>query len=292
MLKTHAHASKKLRISAGDAATIMNASKWMTPYELWQIKVGMVPKQDISDKKSVQFGKKLELFVILEILAEIERDFNPGNREVWVENDAKDRVGYVDYVVDEETIIEAKTTSSYGAVDWEKGVPEYYLWQVVHYFSLMPKVKQAYVGCLIGGQDIVIHKVERDEAMIQALVVAEAEFYEFCANKKEPPLAVQKVEGQAYDMEPDVADLCARYLDLTKQESSIKKDKEIIKKSLQLMVGNGNTQTGASLEVSFNYEERKSLNEKLLIAAYPDVDLKKVKATSAYYKIQVKEKKS
>ena len=59
----------------------MNASKWQTPYGLWQVKLGIVPKEDISKKKAVAFGKKLELFVITEILSEYNLDFAPGTEK-------------------------------------------------------------------------------------------------------------------------------------------------------------------------------------------------------------------
>jgi predicted phage-related endonuclease len=291
MEQTHEHASTKIRVGATDAATIMNANKWQTPYGLWQIKLGIVPKPDLSKKKAVQYGKKLELFVIGEILETVNAPYSPVKHNVWVENAGGDKVGYVDYVLNEDTIIEAKTTGQYNAKDWEEGVPEYYLWQVVHYFMLMPTVKKAIVGCFVGGQDLVIHEVYRDERIIEALVVAENDFLAMCEGAIPPPQTVVKKDGVKSNMDQDVAQLCLRYLDIGKEISTLKKDQELVKKALNQMVGNGNTQESENLAVSFRYEERETLNKKTLMEDFPHIEWDKYLNKSATYKISVKEKK-
>lgn len=290
---THAHenTSGKLRIGGGDAPVIMGASKWQTPYELWQIKLGIVPKPDLSNKKSVQFGKKLELFVLLEVLDQYNLPFDPGMREYWLESPLGDRVGYLDYRVSDDVFIEIKTTSVYAARDWEHGVPEYYLWQVVHYFSLMPTAKKAIVGCLIGGQDIVIHEVYRDEKLIAALLEEEYAFLAHLENKTEPPIGSMRVEGETYNMEPDVAEITLRYLEISKSITSLTKEQDMLKKALKQMVGEGNTQESESLRVSFDYRERTTLDEKAVVAAYPDIPWDNYKKTTGYYQITAKERK-
>lgn len=290
---THAHenTSGKLRIGGGDAPVIMGASKWQTPYELWQIKLGIVPKPDLSNKKSVQFGKKLELFVLLEVLDQYNLPFDPGMREYWLESPLGGRVGYLDYRVSDDVFIEIKTTSVYAARDWDNGVPEYYLWQIVHYFSLMPTAKKAIVGCLIGGQDIVVHEVERDEKLVALLLQEENHFLDLLMSKTEPPLECVKTDGKTYDMEPDVAELTLKYLDLGKAITCLTKEQDVIKKALKQMVGEGNTQEGENLSISFGYRESSTFDEKAAAAAHPDIPWDKYRKTTSYYQITAKERK-
>jgi predicted phage-related endonuclease len=155
----------------------------------------------------------------------------------------------------------------------------------------MPTAKKAIVGCLIGGQDIVIHEVYRDEKLIAALLEEEYAFLAHLENKTEPPIGSMRVEGETYNMEPDVAEITLRYLEISKSITSLTKEQDILKKALKQMVGEGNTQESESLSVSFGYRERTTLDEKAVVDAYPDIPWDNYKKTIGYYQITAKERK-
>ena len=65
-------------------------------------------------------------------------------------------------------ILECKTAGINGAKLWKDGVPEYVQLQVMHQLAVTGK-QTADVAVLIGGQDLEIHRIERDEKMIANL---------------------------------------------------------------------------------------------------------------------------
>ena len=98
-------------IDGTDAATIMNANRFQNILELWQIKTGRRPKPDLSDNEKVKWGKKLETIIITDILEDRGLEFD----ETYHNYELREgyRVGYVDYYLNDDEFIEAKTTSEY-----------------------------------------------------------------------------------------------------------------------------------------------------------------------------------
>lgn len=275
------------RIGGSDAPTIMEANKWSNPLELWQIKTKRVDKPDLSGKSSIQWGQKLEEIVIKEALAKLGIDeFDPAKREVWLEQEY--RVGYLDYQISEDHFIEAKTTSQYMEKDWEKGVPEYYLWQIMHYFALTSATR-ATVACLVGGQELYIHDVHRDEALIAALLDKEAEFYSYCLNDTEPPMAAPS-EGAVLTLQADVERLAMRYLDLSADSKAIEGEKDVIKKAIQSLVGKDNEQVGSNLRVTYKYNEMTKVDVDRMCAEH-NIDVSKYQTKSGYYRLDVRKVK-
>ena len=85
---THAHASAgAMRIGGSDAATIMGANRWKTLLQLWQEKTGRKPKDDLSEKESVQWGIKLEPIVLQSVLDSLGLPLEPDKQQVWLEQD-------------------------------------------------------------------------------------------------------------------------------------------------------------------------------------------------------------
>ena len=69
-------------------------------------------------------------------------------------------------------ILECKTAGINGARLWKEGVPEYVQLQVMHQLAVTGK-QAADVAVLICGQDLQIHRIERDETMIAQLIQLE-----------------------------------------------------------------------------------------------------------------------
>jgi len=73
-------------------------------------------------------------------------------------------------------ILECKTAGLQGARLWKDGVPEYVQLQVMHQLAVTGK-QAADVAVLIGGQQLEIHRIERDEGMICNLIELERAFW-------------------------------------------------------------------------------------------------------------------
>jgi putative phage-type endonuclease len=70
-------------------------------------------------------------------------------------------------------ILECKTAGINGARLWRDGVPEYVQLQVMHQLAVTGK-QAADVAVLIGGQDLQVFRIERDEALIAKLIAGAA----------------------------------------------------------------------------------------------------------------------
>ena len=83
-------------------------------------------------------------------------------------------------------ILECKTAGMNGARLWKEGVPEYIQLQVMHQLAVTGK-QAADVAVLICGQELQIHRIERDDAMIARLVQLERQFWRYVELDQEPP---------------------------------------------------------------------------------------------------------
>ena len=83
-------------------------------------------------------------------------------------------------------ILECKTTGLHGARLWKDGVPDYVQLQVMHQLAVTGK-QAADVAVLIGGQELQIHRIERDEAVIEQLIDLERQFWYFVEADRAPP---------------------------------------------------------------------------------------------------------
>ena len=95
----------------------------------------------------------------------------------------------LDYAVvgaDDVQILECKTAGEFGSRLWRDGVPEYVQCQVQHQLAVTGK-QVADVCVLICGQEIRIHRIERDDALIAKLIELERQFWHYVLTDRPPP---------------------------------------------------------------------------------------------------------
>ena len=83
-------------------------------------------------------------------------------------------------------LMECKTAGIHGAWLWRDGVPEYVHLQVMHQLAVTGK-QAADVAVLIGGQELKVFRIERDETMIAQLITLERQFWGYVERDQEPP---------------------------------------------------------------------------------------------------------
>lgn len=83
-------------------------------------------------------------------------------------------------------ILECKTAGINGARLWKDGVPEYVQLQVMHQLAVTGK-QAADVAVLICGQELQIHRIERNEELIAQLIALEQQFWGYVEREQEPP---------------------------------------------------------------------------------------------------------
>ena len=185
-------AVRKGGIGSSDAAAAVGLSPYKSPLELWLEKTGRdgeLSKADPDDENSPMYwGNLLEPIVAAHYTRRTGRRVRRVNavlqhpREPWMlANLDREVVGSPAVQV-----LECKTAGLHGARLWKDGVPEYVQLQVMHQLAVTGK-QAADVAVLICGQELQVHRIERDEGMIERLVELERQFWGYVERDQEPP---------------------------------------------------------------------------------------------------------
>lgn len=183
---------RKGGIGSSDAASAVGLNPYCSQLELWLNKTGRdagLPKVDPKDQTSpVYWGTLLESIVAAHYTMRTGHKVRRINAvlqhptEPWMlANLDREVIG-----TPEVQILECKTAGINGARLWKEGVPEYIQLQVMHQLAVTGK-QTADVAVLIGGQDLQIHRIERDDTMIARLVELERQFWRYVETDTAPP---------------------------------------------------------------------------------------------------------
>ena len=183
---------RKRGIGSSDAGAAVGLHPYKSPLELWMEKTGRdggLPKTDPNDETSPMYwGTLLESIVaahytrrtgnkVRRINAVLQHPLEP-----WMlANIDREVIGAPDV-----QILECKTAGMNGARLWKEGVPEYVQLQVMHQLAVTGK-QAADVAVLICGQELQVHRIERDDAMIERLVALERQFWRCVERDQAPP---------------------------------------------------------------------------------------------------------
>jgi putative phage-type endonuclease len=187
-------AVRKHGIGSSDAGASVGLNPYKSRLELWLEKTGRdanLPKVDPKDDTTPMFwGSMLEHIVAAQYAkrtgCKVRRinavlQHPDADKNFMLANIDREVIGS-----DEVQILECKTAGMNGARLWREGVPEYVQLQVQHQLAVTGK-RAADVAVLICGQDLQIHRIHRDEALITNLVELERQFWQFVVDDKPPP---------------------------------------------------------------------------------------------------------
>jgi len=187
-------AVRKNGIGSSDAAAAVGLNPYQSQLELWLVKTGRdegLPKVDPHDEESPMYwGNILEPIVaghytkrtgnrVRKINAVLQHP--DADKAFMLANIDREIVGAADV-----QILECKTAGINGARLWKEGVPEYVQIQVAHQLCVTGK-QAADVAVLLGGQHLEVHRIERDETLIQHLIQLEREFWRYVETDTPPP---------------------------------------------------------------------------------------------------------
>ena len=171
-------------IGGSDAAGIVGLSRYATPYTVFLDKTGRLP--DKADNEAMRQGRDLEDYVakrweeatgkkVRRLQAML---YNPAYPFAHADVDRM--------VVGEDAGLECKTTATLDICQFS-GVefPEKYYAQCVHYMAVTG-AKRWYLGVLVFGRGFFVFTLERNQAEIDALMAAEAAFWEKVENDTPP----------------------------------------------------------------------------------------------------------
>ncbi len=172
-------------IGGSDAAAIAGLNPWKSPIAVYLEKIGQAPKQE--DNERMRIGRDLEGYVAARFMEATGIKARRRNSilqhpeyEFMIANIDRVMVG-----VDEE--LECKTIGSYSMSDWKDDkIPIHYEIQCHHYMAVTG-CKAWWIAVLIGNQEFIYKKIERDEEIINYLIQIEKDFWENHVLKKEMP---------------------------------------------------------------------------------------------------------
>ena len=183
---------RKGGIGSSDAAAAVGLNPYKSPLELWLEKTGRdasLPKIDPNDASSPTYwGNLLEPIVAAHYtrrtghrVRRINAVLQHPNLPWMLANIDREVIGAPDV-----QILECKTAGINGSLLWRDGAPEYVQLQVMHQLAVTGK-PVADVAVLLGGQDLQIHRIERDDALIDKLITLEAQFWQYVETDTPPP---------------------------------------------------------------------------------------------------------
>jgi putative phage-type endonuclease len=180
-------------IGGSDAAAIAGLSPWRSPFVVWLEKTGQLPANAADESEAMRWGTLLEPVIADEF--ELRRDRLVVRRQsLWEDPCEPWRRVTLDGLVIRSAdptralgVYEGKTTSALRhALDWSAGIPLHYAIQVQHTLSVLA-LDRAWVTCLVGGQRLEIHEIDRDPEAISILLSMEREFWQRVEGNLPPP---------------------------------------------------------------------------------------------------------
>lgn len=191
---------RKGGIGSSDAAAAVGLNPYKSQLELWMEKTGRAAANDdgggMDDPRF--WGTLLEPYVAVAYQQKTDLKVRKVNAVLqhptfpfMLANIDREVVGSPDV-----QILECKTAGEFGSRLWKDGVPEYITLQVQHQLAVTGKAA-ADVAVLLCGQQLQIHRIERDDEVISRLVVLEARFWECVETDTPPPADGSQSAGKA-----------------------------------------------------------------------------------------------
>jgi putative phage-type endonuclease len=257
-------------IGSSDAAAAVGLNPYKSQLELWMEKTGRggaLPQVDPNDEASPMYWGTL-----LEPIVAAHYSKRTGNRvrkvnavlqhpqHPWMlANLDREVMGSP-----EVAILECKTAGLNGARLWKEGVPEYVHLQVMHQLAVTGK-QAADVAVLICGQELQVHRIERDEEMIAQLIDLERAFWRYVELDQQPPadgsesadMALRclypRDSGQVLDFSMET-DMSAAFSDLLAVRQVLANNQELesqLKQRIQQRMGDATRAVFETGEVSW-----------------------------------------
>lgn len=175
-------------IGGSDAAAILGLNPHKSPYALWAEKTGKVVPEDISRKEAVRLGTDLEDYVARRFMEATGKKVRRENYTVFRDDMPYAHANYDRLVIGERAGLEIKTTNALNLTKFKNGeFPANYYCQCCHYL-LISGLDRWYLAVLVLGVDFKVFTIERDEAELAALKMAEENFWYQVQNDLPPEI--------------------------------------------------------------------------------------------------------
>jgi putative phage-type endonuclease len=171
-------------ITATDAAAICGADKYRSRYTLYHEKLGLVPRSEM--REAALWGTVLELPIRVETAKRTGMKITGyAPWTTFVSDNIEWMAATPDGAVVPLGIYEGKTCSMMLKGDWASGPPLKYMFQIQHLMEVMDR-EWTLIACLVGGQELVHYRIERDREFGKNLINEEMAFKGLLMNRTPP----------------------------------------------------------------------------------------------------------
>jgi putative phage-type endonuclease len=178
------HAWRDDGIGASDSYAIMELSPWVTPFQLWQQKLGLLPRPKMN--KSMERGRLYED----EARQAYEAEFLTQAPPKCFQHDAYPFLrASLDGLTPNDTIVEIKVPGTAGFSAQVFGVPDHYYCQIQHQLFVADKQKAHYWVYSPEQKRGLMTEVERNEEFISRLLEAECAFWDKVLTMEAPEIS-------------------------------------------------------------------------------------------------------
>lgn len=241
------------RIGASDVSAILGISRWCTPYQLWEKKLGLVEEKpaewymhrglELEPEARGLFCQKTGIFVYPKVLIDLDYPFLMASLDGISE--------------DGQTVVEIKCPSKTDHDTALSGeIPEQYYPQLQHQCYVAKVAKVAY--CSYNGTDIALVDCYADQDYIDKMIEKELEFYK-CMTEFTPPTMTDRDYIKRNDIEWIVAS--QNYIQVKQRLKDLEQQLEEVRQELlrlsqeKCCIGNGIEVTRRMRKGSIDYKK-------------------------------------
>lgn len=244
-------------LGGADVAAVLGLSPWMSPFMLYQKKIGAFVEEITPAKQKIfDRGHRWEPIVVemlvdelrdrghdVEIIARNQRYQDPEFPFLAAEIDLELRVD------GEEVNGEAKTVNPFAVKAWgdedSDEIPIYYAAQVMHGLMIKPR-RRTVIAALTGFDDKPrVHWIERDEETIAGIRSREVEFWQRVQSRTPPPAVdpedvkwlYQRDGGTAIEASPDIVEMCQQLKDMKSSAKAQEGQIELLAARIKTFMG-------------------------------------------------------
>ena len=280
-------ARRRKSIGGSDAAAVVGLNAFVSQYSLWAEKSCKIP--GFAGNLATEVGTFMEEFIAHKFAAETGKKVRRFNKIIYNPDYPFAHVNIDRDVVGEDAGLECKYTDSLNLKKFKGGeYPANYYVQCVHSMAITG-AKRWYLAVLIGNKEFKWFTIERDEDEINALMTAEADFWELVKTDTPPAVdgtaatteAIKTIYAESDDSICDLTAFSAnirQYIELKKQIKELETIAEEAANKIKEFMGESGGGECDGFKVSWKTQSRSTFDSKRFAKENPDVDL------SGYYK--------
>ena len=166
---------RKKGITGTDAAAITGMNPYVSAFSVYQDKTTDVI--ETFDNEAMRQGRDMEEYVASRFEEETGLKVRRANAIYQNEEYPWMLADFDRIIVGQKAGLECKTVSPYSSDKWVDGqIPIHYQMQIQHYLAVSG-FECWYIAALVFGKEFIVRKIERDEELIQNLIIVEERFW-------------------------------------------------------------------------------------------------------------------